>query len=125
MLSSYKYYCPKCSYNLNLGLLVGFNVVENGEFVTLIKLNPKSGEYDYESDPVTKFDEGKLLDLCCPSCNENLQSSQFKQFASTIVRPSEKINFEVLFERSAGQHTTYVMTEDMIGKKGEHPKDLI
>jgi len=125
MFASYKYHCPKCDSELNHNKRVQLNIMKNERLFTVISLNPKPGEYDYECDPQVDFEKGELLDFHCPACKENLQSDRFKDFISIVLRPADKINFEVLFDRGAGQHTTYVMTEDMIEKHGEHPKDLI
>ena len=125
MFNTYKYYCPKCGVKLNDSRHVNFKVMKDGAFVTIIMLNPTPGEYNYESEPPIEFAKGERLDFHCPSCSENLQSEKFTDFVSIVLKPVDEIEFEVLFDRAAGQHTTYVMTEDMIEKHGDHPKDLM
>jgi len=125
MFSTYKYYCPKCDVKLNYKQRVNFKIMKEGKFVTILQLNPRPGDYEYECDPKMTFKKGEVLDFYCPSCNENLCSDRFKDFVSVLLRPADKIEFEVLFARAAGQHTTYVMTEDMVEKHGDHPKDLM
>ena len=125
MFSTYQYYCPKCDARLNKDGMVIFRVMNGSDFLTLIHLNPKPGEYDFECVPAAELEPGKRYDFCCPTCMENLQSPRFKDFVSIWLRPAERIEFEVLFDRAAGQHTTYVITEDMTERHGDHPKDLI
>jgi hypothetical protein len=125
MFLSYKYFCPKCDFLLNEQDYVELFVYDNGQHITTIRLNPKPGEYDYSCAPHVEFPKGDKLDFHCISCKENLQSAQFSDFISINMRPTDEITFEVLFDRTAGEHATYVMTEDMVEKHGEHPKDLL
>lgn len=125
MFTTYKYYCPKCNAKLNDHQHVNFKVMKDGTFLTMIMLSPKPGDYDYICEPQVDMKIGERFDFHCPACSANLQSDRFKDFVSIILRPAERIEFEVLFDRAAGQHTTYVMTEDMVEKHGDHPKDLI
>jgi hypothetical protein len=125
MFKSYKYFCPKCDEQLSDHNHVSFHILEDGKFKTSIKLNPKPGEYDYLCESSVQLNMGERLNFHCPACNENLQSEQFFDFVSINMKPTERIVFEVLFDRTCGQHATYVMTEDMVEKHGSHPKDLI
>ncbi len=125
MFLTFKYYCPKCRVLLNKNEYVELLVFAEEDCITKIRFNPKPGAYDYTCDPPIEFDKGSKLNFHCTDCKTDLQSPQFPDFASIIMKPGEQISFEVLFDRTAGQHATYVMTEDMVERDASHPQDLL
>ncbi len=124
MFSNYHYHCPGCNASLNKDGRVHFVLKTNGES-TNISLNPNPGEYDYNCEPELHLTEGEVYDFFCPECDKNLQSDRFNEFVEINMKVTDEIEFEVLFSRVCGQHCTYVVTEDMVERHGEHPKDLI
>ena len=123
-LSIYKFKCPCCLANLDQENNVKFILKKKDHSQGVIRINPNFG--NFESD-IEGFNpqQGETYKFHCTSCESDLASNQFKNFAKVLMFIDVNVSFDVLFSTVYGEHETFVITEDLIEAKGNHPIEFL
>jgi DNA-directed RNA polymerase subunit RPC12/RpoP len=113
MLEKYDFHCPYCKYKLNGdNKLIKLDTIrQNGDKGT-IYFSASIGDFSYEHEPKVDFEPGELVNFCCSSCNKDLSSDQFDNYARLILDVNGTVQFDILFSRKAGVKKTYLITEE-------------
>jgi hypothetical protein len=114
MIQKYNFHCPTCHHLLNGASSIDLKTVRDNGDLGLISLSTSVGNYSFTHKPDVAFDPGELVSFCCTSCDANLNSEEFENYAKLVMRVEENIEFDVLFSRKAGVLKTYLITEDGI-----------
>ncbi len=124
-LEEYQFNCPNCDHDLvETGKLYFVTQRQNGD-VGKIYLSIKFGSYSYVHVPKAEFALNELVLFFCPSCNSSLTDNVYTNFIKLKMLVEKKFEFEILFSRKAGEHKTYIITEDGIERYGEHVDDEV
>lgn len=113
-LKNYVFYCPKCRECLTEDKKIVLNTKRSNGDSGVIYLNIAVGQYDFSHIPETEFAKGETVEFHCGSCDSNLTSEQYPNFANLVMQVNEGIEFDLLFSKIAGKRKTYIITEDGI-----------
>jgi hypothetical protein len=114
MIKDYDFHCPHCQAKLNVdGNIILKTKRDNGD-EGIIKMAATIGNYIYTHEPDVEFDSGEVVDFVCTSCDKELNSSEFDNYAKLRMIVKDAIEFDILFSRKAGVQKTYLITEDGI-----------
>ena len=119
-LSNYKFFCPHCEHHLDeTGKIHLHSIRQNGDEGEMF-LSTTFGSYSYTHVPAITFLKNEVVNFLCPSCHVNFDSNKHPNYIILKMKVEEKFDFELLFSKKAGNHKTYIITEDGIEQYGEH-----
>lgn len=112
--------CPKCKSVLMAGNKVIFSAKANDGSEGLISLSPDVGDYTVEFPDTLNQKAGDLLSLFCPVCHKDLASPKHINLAMVIMTNKVDEEYEILFSRIVGEHSTVKIMGDHVDLFGEH-----
>jgi hypothetical protein len=112
MIQKFNFHCPDCRQLLNSSKSIDLKTVRDNGDVGLMSLSTSVGNYSFKHEPEVDFEAGEVVSFCCTSCNTDLNSEEFENYAKLIMVVEENIEFDILFSRKAGVQKTYLITED-------------
>ncbi|MBD3637305.1 MAG: hypothetical protein HUJ25_08140 [Crocinitomicaceae bacterium] len=114
MMTQYAFHCPSCGAHLNRNEKIVLKTRRSNGDEGEIEMSTSVGNYEYQHNPDVLFSPGEIVDFICTSCNAELNSKEFENYALLNLKVAENIVFDVLFSRQAGVQKTYLVTEDGI-----------
>ncbi len=117
--------CPHCSNLLNVGENVVFTARNRWGKEGLIMLHPAIGNYTVIKHPRFDVSQGELLEFHCLYCNSQLISERNRNLAKILMIDEKGAEYEILFSRIAGQHSTYKIIGETVEIFGEDASEYL
>ncbi len=119
------YMCPHCNGFISLDDCVIFSVKTKDFRAGLISLHIQLGNYAVNKHPEFDINPGDEVDLYCPICHTELASDVHSNLAKIIMIDENRNEFEILFSKIVGEHSTYKIIGETMEIFGDDSAEYI
>ncbi len=113
-----QYFCTSCNAVLNPNVKIILRASARDR-QGLILLSPQPGNYQVIGDDALKLVRGERTTFSCPVCHADLRSGAAENLAEIGFRDLGGGEGRVNFSRVAGEHATWVITDERVRAYGE------
>ena len=115
-----QYICPLCRGHLRVGEYIIFKIRNTRREKGLLLIHPELGNYSSIKHPQFHFEEGERIDFFCPICMQSLDAALDANLVHVVLIDEYMKEHEIYFSRTAGEKSTYTVSDEGIKATGEH-----